>query len=80
MGDLNAVLEVTSTRCDAAVTSALVRAAAAVFVGAPATISVLSAGTDTTSDNIDSDAVPGNSGTDSQFRLDDGDWRWDGCR
>ena len=78
-GSLDSVLAIASTRCDVAITASMVRAISALLKGVPATVTVLSIGENTASVNIDSPALPGNSGKGTQFRLENGEWLWDGC-
>jgi hypothetical protein len=78
-GDLAQVVAVSTARCAPAILESYVTAAADALAGFPATITVLSVGSDTASVNIDSAAVEGNSGQSAQFRSEDGLWRWDAC-
>ena len=78
-GDVEAVREAVSERCDSEITDDLVRIASFSLAGFDATVTVLSMGEETASVNIDSEAGEGNDGTGTQFRWEEGSWRWDDC-
>lgn len=78
-GDADRVRAILSSRCDAIISDALLKATAKALAGSTVIITVLSVGTETASVNVDSTATQGNTGTGTQFRLEAGQWVWDGC-